>query len=47
MVCFFVVTLVGEFGVKESVPDTFFPFGVCGSILVKTNRGDGVASGGF
>ena len=41
------MALVGEFGVEELVPDTFFPFSVCRSISIRINRGDNVASGGF
>jgi len=31
---------VGEFGVKESVLDTFFPSGTCRLILVEISGGD-------
>ena len=39
--------LVGEFGVKEPVPDTFFPPSVCGSTSIGSGQDDGVADSGF
>jgi len=47
LVCFFVITLVGKFGVKKSVLDMFFPFGVYRLMLIGTSRGDSVAGVGF
>ena len=47
MVSFFIGALVGEFGVKELVLDTFFPPSVYRLIPVGAGRGDGVADGEF
>ena len=44
---FFVGALVGKFGVKESVPDIFFPPGVCGSILIGSGQNDSITNSGF
>ena len=47
MVNFFIGALVGEFGVKKPVLDTFFLPSVYGLILVGVSRGDGRVDGGF
>ena len=44
---FFAKALVSKFGVKEPVPDTFFPLSVCGSTLIGSGWDDGVADSGF
>ena len=44
---FFAGVLVGKFGVKEPVLDTFFPFSVCGLTLIGSGQDDSVADSGF
>ena len=39
--------LIGEFGVKEPVLNTFFPLGIYRLILVGASRGNSMADGGF
>jgi len=47
LVNFFMGALVGKFGVKERVLNVFFPFSVCGSILIKSSWDNNVADNGF
>jgi hypothetical protein len=47
LVSFFIGALVGKFGVKELVLDTFFLPSVYRLIPVGVGRGDGVADGKF
>ena len=47
LVNFFAKALVGKFGIKEPVSNTFFPFSVCKSILIKLGQNDNVANSGF
>jgi len=44
---FFAGALVGKFGVKEPVPDMFFPPGVCGSTSIESGQDDNVTDNGF
>ena len=39
--------VVGEFGVKELVLDTFFLSSICGLILVRIGRGSSMADDGL
>jgi len=47
LVNFFIGAIVGKFGVKELVLDTFSLPSVYRLILVGASRGDGVVDGGF
>ena len=47
LVNFFIGALVGEFGVKKPVLDTFFPLSIYRLILVGVSRGNSVVDSGL